>query len=94
MLENETLVDTILPNMIDAATEIAAQLGGLEIASGLERMSTTLNHEIGRLASLHKKNKSIRPEEIYIAVEEQANLTELIKDARIRLDALQLIRKG
>ena len=93
LLDNETLMETILPDMIVTATKIAEQQGTKEIASGLERMNLTLNHEINRLKVLQKKNKNIRPEEIQIAVNEQLKLTSLIKDARVRMDAIQLIRK-
>jgi len=93
LLDNRTLMETTLPNMISAATKIAEQQRTKEIASGLQRMNLTLNHEIDRLKILQKKNKNIRPEEIQIALNEQLTLTSLIKDSRVRLDAIQLIRK-
>jgi ATP-dependent helicase HepA len=92
LIQNENFTEKILPSMISAATKIAERLGAAEISHGLEKMSLTLKHEIDRLKSLQKKNNNIRPEEIRIAVEEQATLAALIRDARIRLDALQLIR--
>jgi ATP-dependent helicase HepA len=52
-----------------------------------------LKHEIDRLQALQGKNKNIRPEEIQIAVDEQTALTSLIKNARIRMDAIQVIKK-
>ena len=94
LIKNETLMETVIPNMITAATKMAETLAATEISNGLQRMSLTLDHEIARLKSLHQKNKNIRPQEIQIAIEEQATLASLIRDARIRLDALQLIRKG
>lgn len=93
LLDNQTLMETILPNMISTATKIAEQRGKIEIASGLERMNLSLNHEIDRLKILQKKNKNIRPEEIRIALNEQQTLTTLINDARVRMDGIQLIRK-
>ena len=54
-------------------------------------MNLTLNHEIDRLKILQQKNKNIRPAEIQTALHEQLTLTSLIKDARVRLDAIQLI---
>ncbi|MFA6402942.1 MAG: RNA polymerase-associated protein RapA [Salinivirgaceae bacterium] len=93
LLDNETLVETIIPNMISAATKIAEERSKKEIANGLQRMNLTLNHEIDRLKILQIKNKNIRPEEIQIALNEQLTLTSLIKDARVRMDAIQLIRK-
>lgn len=93
-IHNQALMETFLPDMITAATEIADEIGTNEISYGLNRMNATLEHEITRLISLHKKNKNIRREEIKIAIKEQANLESLINTARIRLDALQLIKKG
>jgi ATP-dependent helicase HepA len=93
LLENETIVETILPNMISAATKIAKEQSAKEITNGLQRMNLTLDHEIGRLNILQKRNKHIRPDEIQMAIEEQTKLTTIIRNARLRLDALQLIRK-
>ncbi|MEZ4771955.1 MAG: SNF2-related protein [Bacteroidia bacterium] len=94
LLDNDTIMETILPNMITVAAELAEALAAEEITRGLQRMRATLNHEIGRLKTLQQKNKHIRPEEIQIATEEQASLTALISNARIRLDGLQVVRRG
>nr|MDA3823834.1 RNA polymerase-associated protein RapA [Bacteroidales bacterium] len=93
VIQNETLTETILPNMIKAATELAETLGAAEISKGLQKMNLTLDHEIKRLKTLQIRNKDIRPDEIQTALDEQASLATLIKDARVRLDAIQLIRK-
>lgn len=94
LLDNETLVETILPKMMAAATKIAETQGSNKIARGLQNMNLTLNHEIERLKTLQKNNKNIRPEEIQIAIEEQLALAALIKNARIRMDAVQLVLLG
>lgn len=94
LIRNETLMETILPNMIAAATTIAERLGAAVISQGLERMNQTMNHEIDRLQSLQQKNPLIRPEEIQIALAEQTHLASLMQNARIRMDALQLIQQG
>ncbi|WP_323756729.1 RNA polymerase-associated protein RapA [Roseivirga sp.] len=94
LLENEYLVDTILPHMIKCATELVEGHREKEVIKGLKQMNLTMNHEIGRLASLHEKNKSIRPEEIQIALNEEAMLSRLIRSSRVRMDALQLIKEG
>jgi ATP-dependent helicase HepA len=49
LLDNETLVETLLPNMIKVATKIAEEQRTEEIANGLTRMNRTLKHEIDRL---------------------------------------------
>lgn len=92
LLQNDTFVDSILPKIISAASEIAKELGEKETAKGLKRMNLKLNHEINRLSELQKKNKHVRPDEIQAALEEREILSNTIKKARIRLDALQLIR--
>ena len=93
LLDNETFVETLLPKMISAATKIAEEQSAKEIAKGLQRMNLTLNHEIDRLRILQEKNKNIRPEEIQIALQEQITLATLIQNARVRMDAIQLIIK-
>jgi ATP-dependent helicase HepA len=65
-----------------------------EVVDGLQRMNQKLDHEINRLAALHKKNNAIRPDEIRTALSEKNVLTKLIGDAQIRMDSIQLIREG
>lgn len=93
LLDNDALVENILPNMISTATDWANERSKTEIAHGLKRMNDSLNHEIDRLERLQEKNKNIRQEELQFAREEQATLTAIITEARVRLDAIQLIRK-
>ena len=93
LLDNDVFVEKMLPDMISSATEIAEEMGEQEIEKGLERMKRTLDLEINRLTALQKKNKDIRHDEIQAAVEERNTLSALIKKARVRLDAVQLIRK-
>jgi ATP-dependent helicase HepA len=92
LLESDLFVEKMLPEMISSATEIAEEMGEQEIEKGLDRMKRTLNHEINRLTALQKKNQDIRADEIQAAIEERNTLFSLIKKARIRLDAVQLIR--
>lgn len=94
LLENEVLAETILPNMITAATQRAESLGMLEVSKGLRKMNQTLDHEIDRLTALQRTNQHIRPEEIEIARTEQKTLADLIMDAAVRLDALCVVRRG
>ncbi|RXJ51120.1 RNA polymerase-associated protein RapA [Gelidibacter gilvus] len=94
LLENDAFVDTLLPNMMLSATKIANELAEKEILTAQQRMKLKLDHEINRLTALQKKNKHVRTDEIEAAIEERTLLTSLIKNARIRLDALQLIQKG
>jgi ATP-dependent helicase HepA len=93
LLESDVLVETMLPNMIDVATDLANNHSENEIKTGLKRMNIALNHEIERLKQLQAKNSNIRPEEIAIAEKEQKILAAIIEHARVRMDAIQLIRK-
>jgi ATP-dependent helicase HepA len=94
LFDNEILVETIIPNMIKVATELAEIQGATEISNGIKKMNLSLDHEIKRLKLLQIRNKDIRPDEIQTALDEQESLATLIKDARVRLDAIQLIQKG
>lgn len=93
LLNNDTFIDTLLPNMISTATEIANELGQIEIEKGLNKMKLQLNHEIDRLRDLQKKNQHIRADEIQTAIDERAKLASIIRKARVRLDGLLLIRE-
>ena len=94
LFDNETIVNTILPAMLNKATELAEQMQKVEIKIGLQQMNQTLEHEIERLATLAKKNKSIRPDEIRTALDQKKKLTEIISTAQIRMDSIQLIQEG
>ncbi|MEL6675276.1 MAG: RNA polymerase-associated protein RapA [Bacteroidota bacterium] len=93
LLENELLVETLLPKMINTVTELAELRGASHIMQGLRKMRQQLGHEVSRLEKLQAVNPHIRPQEIELARQTQQELTELIQDAQLRLDALQLIRR-
>lgn len=92
LLQNEAIVDNLLPKMIESAKEIIQEKANLEIEKGLKRMIQIVDHEINRLSTLQEKNNNIRPDEIQTAIQEKEVLSNLIKKAKIRLDALQLIQ--
>ncbi|BDD09390.1 RNA polymerase-associated protein RapA [Fulvitalea axinellae] len=94
LISSETVTDVIVPNMFKNVAEIAERMKRERIETGLRRMGQTLDHEIGRLASLHKLNKSVRPDEVRTAINEKSELTDLISGARVRLDSVLLIREG
>ncbi|MEO0469236.1 MAG: helicase-related protein, partial [Bacteroidota bacterium] len=88
----EAILESFVPDMIDAATNIAEDLADTEIMRSLRAMDQTLDHEIDRLEALQKKNDNIRPDEIEAARAEQQALSDLIRKAKIRLDALMLVK--
>jgi len=94
LLDNEVVMETVVPNMISAAKELAERRAASHIMQGLRKMRQTLGHEIDRLKSLQAQNQHIRPAEIQLAETTQNRLSDLMQDAGIRLDALQLIWKG
>jgi ATP-dependent helicase HepA len=93
-IENETVVDVLIPDMIKTAKEVVEQLRIKAVEAALEHLKETLDHELGRLAYLFKRNKGIRPDEIHTALDEKSMLTVLIENAHVRIDSLQLIREG
>lgn len=94
LLDNDVLVETIFPNMLQAASQIAEIRAQTKIQSGLRKMKASLDHEIDRLKSLQKKNNHVRPEEVKMAEEVRLEMSSLIREARIRLDGVMLIQKG
>ena len=76
------------------AKEVVEQLRIKAVEAALEHLKETLDHELGRLAYLFKRNKGIRPDEIHTALDEKSMLTVLIENAHVRIDSLQLIREG
>ena len=94
LLEHASIREDLLPKMIAAATKIAESKRIVEIEKSMQRMNSTLQHELQRLQALQQKNSNIRPEEIQLARTEQSTLSTLIQAAQLRLDALMLIRKA
>ncbi|MCI4669198.1 MAG: RNA polymerase-associated protein RapA [Bacteroidia bacterium] len=92
LLENEVLMEAILPRMIADATELAELRAATHIMGGIRNMEQSLDHEIRRLEKLQEVNQNIRSNEIELARKSQQLLKDVIQDAGIRLDSLQLIR--
>ena len=88
LIGNEAVVETIVPNMLAAAMELAEDRGEIEVSRGLTKMRLQLRREIRRLEQLQERNGHVRPEEIEIANGEREMLDGLIRGARIRLDAI------
>jgi ATP-dependent helicase HepA len=57
-------------------------------------MNRLLDHEVHRLQTLRQVNDHIRPEEIKMAMAEQMELANALRQSRIRLEAVRLIWKG
>ena len=94
LLDNESFVEAMLPNLIDTATELAEPWAAATRAQAQQQMQRRLDHEIDRLRALQQRNPQIRPEEIELAVAVRAQLTELIAEAQVRLDGVLLVQRG
>jgi ATP-dependent helicase HepA len=94
LLEQPELRDELLPDLIEKAEIIARQQMPGIIAQARKDMSAQLDHEITRLKELQKVNRSVRAEEISALVQQQQELDQHIRSARLRLDAIRLIQRG
>ena len=94
LFENSAITQSILPAMLETASDLADRLASSVVADSLRDMNTTTSHEIERLKKLRKINTHIRPEEIRLAELEQARLAAAIENARVRLDSVRLIQVG
>lgn len=94
LLGIEAVTETLLPAMLEAATQLAEQMAAAEMAKALKRMQHMLDPEIERLQALQRINAQVRATEIELAQAERAMLASRIAEARIRLDAVMLIQRS
>jgi ATP-dependent helicase HepA len=94
LLDNPLVIQKQIPKMIQTATALAERKGEAMISEGMAAMDQMLDHEISRLTMLQKVNDHVRPQEIELAQQQKAMLTEAIQNARVRLDSIRLIWKG
>jgi ATP-dependent helicase HepA len=80
--------------LILRAEEIATgQVSGL-VAQARAEMTVQLEREVARLKELRKVNRTVRDEEIELLTAQKSALDRLLSRARLRLDAVRLIRRG
>lgn len=94
LIENAEITRRMLPSMIEHASRTAEEKAKQHRAAASQEMSRLLDHEIDRLAKLMRVNNHIRPQELELARAHRAELEDVIRDSRLRLDALRLIWKG
>jgi ATP-dependent helicase HepA len=94
LLERSEFREELLPNLIERAQELATQAVTGIVLRARTSMATQLGHEIVRLNELQKANRSVRPEEIQLLVEQRNALDRHLQEARLRLDAIRLIQRG
>jgi ATP-dependent helicase HepA len=94
LLETPGLVQEVLPQMLAASRLLAGKQRDRFLLESARQVGERLDREIDRLRALSRVNPGIREEEIQLAGEQKAGLEKEIQRARLRLDALRLIRKG
>ncbi|MCG8634997.1 MAG: hypothetical protein MI863_14275, partial [Desulfobacterales bacterium] len=91
-MEMEPVKERLLPGLLEKSQALAETAAREMKSQAIDTLSRTLGKEIERLCALKKVNPGIKDGEIEAARDEQAVLTDRLSRARIRLDALRLIR--
>lgn len=94
LLDMPGLRDDALPMLVEGAEALAQQRVAAIVANASQRMNAELGREISRLTALQRVNPNVRPEEVTALVRQQIALQQHIQAARLRLDAVRLIRRG
>ena len=94
LTENADIARKTLPAMFQFAEKLAENHAAILRESALKEMNHLLGHEVQRLQTLARTNDHIRPQEIALAQAQLAELTNVIQQSRLRLDALRLIWRG
>ena len=94
LLDQPVFRENLLPDLLDKAGALAQELVPGCIAQARQEMTTQLDHEIERLRQLQKVNRSVRPEEVALLVAQRNALEQHLAGARLRLEALRVIRRG
>lgn len=93
-LERPEFTARLLPSMVSASRQIAAERSQILRAAAIETMTATLRRERDRLQELRQLGGLVRPGEISAADEEIVLLEKGLGEARLRLDNLRLIWRG
>ena len=90
--ENPEISRKLLPVIAGESVKFADQVSKTFIENGLKRVINITGREYDRLIMLKNMNDSIRDEEILSAKNKMEQLNGYISSARLRLDAMRLIR--
>ena len=94
LLEQPEFREELLPALLAKSHGVATGRIASLAAQARTEMATQLDHEIARLTELRKVNGSVRPEEIDSLARQKNELDQHLSHARLRLDAIRLIRRG
>jgi len=84
----------LVPKMIATTEQIVQKEADRMIAMTLQEIEEQLDNEIMRLKTLKSMNPSVKEMEINAAISEKKSLMEYASTARIRIDAIRLIKRG
>jgi len=84
----------LVPKMIATSEQIVQKEADRMIADTLEEIEKKMDNEIMRLKTLKSMNPNVKDMEIKAAITEKQNLIEFASSARIRIDAIRLIKRG
>ena len=94
LIDNPELAQRTLPAMLEQAATLA-EIQALALRqTARDELNRLLGHEVQRLQTLRQGNDHIRPEEIKLALVQQAELATVLQQARVRMEAVRLIWKG
>lgn len=94
LLELPGLRDELLPTMLEQAEARAQAQVLVLVVRARQQMNAQLDRELARLTALQRVNPNVRPAEVAALVDQQAALNQHLQAARLRLDAVRLIRRG
>jgi ATP-dependent helicase HepA len=94
LLKNEKVKRTVLPAMLDRVRELGTEQSTGVIEAALTAMQAELSDEISRLRELAELNDHVSPTEITALESRKDQLAEVIRNARVRVDAVRLIWKA
>ena len=84
-------LQSLIHPLIGKAQELAAVRLTEVQQQAQQLMQQKLNAQIERLQALRKLNPSVRPEEIAHLQQQQQELTDYIRKARLKFDALRVV---
>lgn len=94
VLARDDIRESLLPKLVDRARLFADAQVPARVEAARGAMHEALGAEIARLRDLQKVNRTVRPEEIELLVEQQAALDRYLGASRLRLDAVRLVHRG
>jgi ATP-dependent helicase HepA len=94
LLSNQEITSVLIPSMIDKSLEIVESETVSVIKASIVAMKKVYTDELNRLEFLRSQGAKISGEDITLVKHERDNLEGYLKNARLRLSSVRLIRRG